>query len=63
MNREPRYVGCPDCFARGWVEEDCPRPASFSNSYGYIDTVKVDCPRCEGDGFIDKGKEAEGEDE
>ena len=36
---------------------------SFSNPYGYIDTVRVDCPRCEGDGFIDKSKEAEGDDE
>lgn len=61
MDSKPRYVGCPDCWGRGWVEEDRPRPMSFSNPYGYIDTVRVDCSRCEGDGFIDRTAETQGE--
>lgn len=53
-------VSCPECWGRGWIEQDDPKPMSFSRPYGYVDSIKVDCPSCGGDGFV---SESEGDDD
>jgi RecJ-like exonuclease len=45
---------CPDCLGIGTIELDVYRPHGPNRDVGYIDTRKVVCEMCQGDGEIER---------
>jgi DnaJ-class molecular chaperone len=54
-------VECPQCEGWGRCEYERAVPASFSNSYGYLEDFWDDCEVCDGLGQIEEELEEEDE--
>jgi hypothetical protein len=54
-----KTIPCPECDGAGYVEYERTRPASFTNPYGYLDTLTEICDNCAGFGSIEPLEDAE----
>ena len=54
-------IVCPDCIGIGTIELDVYRPHGPNRDIGYIDTRKVVCETCSGDGELEVDAEYCGE--
>ena len=52
-DQEPRTKVCEDCDGVGWVETEYARPQGFDRDIGCLDTRRVDCETCHGNGEVE----------
>ena len=48
-----RFKECEDCDGVGWVETEYARPQNFDRDIGCLDTRRVDCETCHGNGEVE----------
>lgn len=46
-------IDCPECNGWGECEYEIAVPMSFTNPYGYLDTITATCEMCGGSGVLE----------